>query len=153
MLDLYKGYADQYLMLECRPGAHSSPPLPAEQDLQKTLHQVATFRERIDEKFTRFRSQIQRLVDASARIVLWGSGSKAVSYLNTLELRDEIGWIVDINPFKHGKFLAGTGHEIVAPDFLREYRPDAVIIMNAIYVDEIQRDLEGMGLSPELIAI
>ena len=51
-------------------------------------------------------------------MVVWGSGSKAVGYLTTLGLRDEIAAVVDINPHKHGKFLAGTGHEIVGPDAL-----------------------------------
>jgi hypothetical protein len=60
---------------------------------------------------------------------------------------------VDVNPYKHGKYIAGTGHEVVAPRFLEAYRPDAVIAMNPIYCDEIRRDLEDMGLCPELIAL
>jgi hypothetical protein len=60
---------------------------------------------------------------------------------------------VDINPLKHGTFLAGTGQKVVAPGFLREYQPDTVIVMNPIYCDEIQRDLDRMGLSAELVPI
>ena len=56
-------------------------------------------------------------------------------------MTDEVEAVVDINPHKHGKFLAGTGHEIVAPEALRRLRPDCVVIMNGIYTDEIRADL------------
>jgi hypothetical protein len=49
--------------------------------------------------------------------------------------------------------LAGTGQLIVAPDFLQEYQPNAVIIMNAIYKNEIRQDLQEMGLSPEILTM
>jgi len=49
--------------------------------------------------------------------------------------------------------MAGTGHRIVAPDFLKEYRPDAVIVMNAIYGAEIQQELNQLGLNPSLVTL
>jgi hypothetical protein len=65
----------------------------------------------------------------------------------------EIEYVVDINPYKHGMYLAGTGHEIVPPQFLQAYRPNVVIIMNPIYCDEIRRDLEDMRITAELMAV
>jgi hypothetical protein len=41
----------------------------------------------------------------------------------------------------------------VAPKFLAEYRPDLVVVMNAVYVDEIGRELAQLGLSPQLEAL
>jgi hypothetical protein len=49
--------------------------------------------------------------------------------------------------------MSGTGQEIVSPDFLKEYQPDVVIVMNAIYCDEIGQDLKKLGLSPKIIAV
>jgi hypothetical protein len=49
--------------------------------------------------------------------------------------------------------MAGTGQQIVAPDFLTDYRPDLVLVMNPVYRAEIQRDLESRGLSPELLPV
>ena len=66
------------------------------------------------------------MAQAGKTVALWGSGSKAVSYLTTLGVTDEVQAVVDINPHKHGKFLAGTGHEIVAPEALRQLRPTAL---------------------------
>ena len=50
-------------------------------------------------------------------------------------------------------YIPGTGHRIVPPAELREFRPDVVVIMNPIYRAEIQADLSGIGLYPEVVAI
>ena len=68
-------------------------------------------------------------------------------------IEDEIAYVVDINPYRHGKFMPGTGHEIAAPDRIRGERPDVVIIMNAIYRDEIGKDLERLGAEPRILAL
>jgi SAM-dependent methyltransferase len=150
---LWKGFDDQYLMIEARPGdGRGGERFAAEEDLARTIEQVRSFRDGIQEHFRRMRSELARL-RAQGPVVLWGSGSKAVSYLNTLGIRDELEYVVDINPHKHGKFLAGTGHEIVGPEFLRGYRPAGVIVMNPIYVPEIRASLAAMGLGPEVTAV
>jgi hypothetical protein len=87
------------------------------------------------------------------KIVLWGSGSKGVAFLTTLGIRDEVEFVVDINPRKHGTFMAGTGQEIVSPEFLQEYEPDIVVIMNPAYKGEISSALDGLGLVPQVVAV
>jgi hypothetical protein len=86
-------------------------------------------------------------------VALWGSGSKAVAFLTTLGVTDEVGAVVDVNPFKHGKYLAGSGHVIVPPEHLRDYRPDVVIAMNPAYCEEIQRELDRLGAGGELMSV
>ncbi|MEM8712153.1 MAG: SAM-dependent methyltransferase, partial [Planctomycetota bacterium] len=143
----------QYLLIEARTGDPSlGHCFEAEGDLARTLESVATFKTAIQTKFTKLKAD---LAEASARgpVALWGSGSKAVSYLTTLGVGDLVSAVVDINPHKHGKFLAGTGHEIIAPEKLKEIQPAHVLIMNAIYVDEITRDLHAMGLHPTVDAL
>ena len=71
--------------------------------------------------------------------------------MTTLGVKDEIEYVVDINPNRHGKFVAGAGKMIVSPEFIRDYKPDTVIIMNPIYSKEIGQMLHEMGLSPELL--
>jgi hypothetical protein len=66
-------------------------------------------------------------------------------------MTDEIEYAVDINPYKWGKFMAGTAQQIVSPDFLLRYRPDLVVAMNPIYLAEIRATLDELGLDPELI--
>ena len=80
------------------------------------------------------------LTDNSHQIYLWGAGGKGVAFLNTLDSDCRyISKVVDINPRKRGKFIPGTGHEIVSPDYLRDIKDDVVIIiMNENYTDEIK---------------
>ena len=87
------------------------------------------------------------------KIVLWGSGSKGVSFLTTLSVPEEIEYVVDINPYRQGHYMSGTGHKIVGPEFLKEYQPDVVVVMNGIYCEEIGKNLQEMGLHPQMVAL
>ena len=49
--------------------------------------------------------------------------------------------------------MPGTGHEIVPPAELGNIRPDVVVAMNPIYLEEIGNDLREMGLKPKLLAV
>ena len=71
--------------------------------------------------------------------VIWGSGSKCVAFLTTLGIDSEIECVVDINPRRHGKYIAGVGKRIVPPEHLKEFKPETIIVMNPIYKDEIAR--------------
>lgn len=88
-----------------------------------------------------------------SRLVVWGAGSKGVTFLNVLGVRNEVDYIVDLNPHKQGKYVAGTGHEVVAPEFLKRYLPDTVIVMNPIYRDEISTMLDEMGLQASICVV
>jgi hypothetical protein len=39
------------------------------------------------------------------------------------------------------------------PDFLKKYKPDVVIVMNPIYIDEIQQSINQMNLSSKVIPV
>jgi hypothetical protein len=61
--------------------------------------------------------------------------------------------VVDINPRKAGRFLPGTGQEVILPEGLPERRPDVVVIMNPEYAPEIRTMVESMGLGCELVTL
>lgn len=155
ILDLSTEYQGQYLTLEARAAGEPvvQAPLPQEIDLERLRELVASFPTRFAAKRAEWEGRISEASARGRRIVLWGSGSKAVSFLTTLELGNAIRYAVDINPYRHGHFLPGTGQEILAPESLKRYQPDLVVIMNAVYRDEIARDLERLGLAPELVAL
>jgi len=52
-----------------------------------------------------------------------------------------------VNPRKQGKFVAGSGQQIVAPDLLRDYQPDVVLVMNALYLNEICDMLAALSVT------
>ena len=145
---------NQYLLTEAVPALPGTGSwLPEEDDLERTSGQVDRFVAAVEARIAELKDQLARWRKAGKTVALWGSGSKAVSYLTTLGVTDEVEAVVDINPHKHGKFLASTGHEIVAPEALQRLRPDCVVIMNGIYTDEIRADLDRLGLYPELSAL
>lgn len=154
VLDLWKDFDDQYLLLESRLGATGrGRPLPTEEPLEDLAREVGRFRRRHREGIDRWRAELERIRERGLRAVVWGSGSKGVAFLTTLGAVEEIRYVVDINPFRAGMFMPGTGQEIVPPEFLAGYRPDLVIVMNPVYQDEIRGDLERMGLSPEMTTV
>ena len=147
-------YDDQYLIIEAIPAdTPALPPLPQEDDIEKLKGYVKSFQAKYQSKLLYWQRLLQEIRAKDQRLVLWGSGSKAVSFLTTFQVRDGVDYVVDINPYRQGTYMAGTGQEIVAPEFLMEYQPDIVILMNPVYREEIQQDLNRMGLSPELLTI
>lgn len=153
VLSLWTDYDDQYLMIEARPGTDetvSDAPLEGEESPEELVSDVERFAADVRQRLDAWRTVLAERHRDGQRVALWGGGSKAVAFLTTLGLSDEIGAVVDINPFKHGTFLPGTAHEVVAPEALTANPPDVVVIMNPIYHDEIQVDLQRLGLTPAL---
>jgi SAM-dependent methyltransferase len=155
---LYKAYDDQYLMLEAQPAPHATDALlPQENDLATVSSLVGRFERQVSERLRSLSETLVRHRARGHRIAIWGSGSKCVSLISSLGLSGGLGAepvaVVDINPHKHGKYLAGSGLEIISPDALRSLRPDVVLVMNSIYTDEVRHDLAARSLRPELIAL
>ena len=151
---LYKTYDDQYLMLEAQPAARPTDALlPQENDLATVTSLVARFERQVKGRLESLSDALARHRERGHRLAIWGSGSKCVSLVSALALGPELVAVVDVNPHKHGKFLAGSGLEIVSPDALRTLRPEVVLVMNSIYSDEIRHDLAARSLHPELIAL
>jgi SAM-dependent methyltransferase len=154
VVDLWLDYDDQYIMLAARPsGSSALSVLEQEESLEVLAGDVADFAEGHKVALDAWREFLRGQHKAGKRAVLWGGGSKAVAFLTALGVGEEIQFAVDINPIKHGTYLAGSGHPVVAPESLLEHAPDLVLVMNPIYVDEIGRSLAAMGLSPELLAV
>jgi hypothetical protein len=97
----------------------------------------------------------RREVEGAGRVVVWGSGSKGVSFLGALgaAAAARVSHVVDINPHRQGMHMVGSGHPIVGPAALQQIRPDTVVVMNRVYVEEIGATLAGLGLSPRLLAL
>ncbi len=148
-----RGFDNQYLLLDAQPGSNPSSAQAPELDPEYTRQDVAHFVKDYANKMNWWRHFLQEGEDGRKRMAIWGSSSKCVSFLTTLEIGDEIEVVVDINPYRHGKFLAGCGHQIRPPEFLRDYRPDIVILMNPIYREEIGRHLEQLGLAPRIVSV
>ncbi len=145
--ELYEG---QFLGIDLKPvppGTNVVPSVHAEAMREYIAAFVANYNTKVDYWHQVFDTLRKRGKQAA----VWGGGSKGTMFLNTLKPGESVACMVDINPRKQGMFVAGAGHPVVSPEQLRAKSVSTVIIMNAIYRDEIQQQLGGLGLSPELL--
>ena len=154
VLEARTDYDGQYIMLEAKPApGKSDEPLAIAQDFKEIEKYVDQFSQRYAEKISYWSKVLAKVQTQGKKAVLWGSGSKGVAFLTALNVGSQVEYVVDINPHRQGTYMAATGQLVVAPEFLKEYLPDAVIIMNAVYLEEIKRDLDKMGLKPEILTL
>lgn len=154
VLDVRKDYNDQYIILESRASKGEPFKDPKLRDeLNELQKYVDRFSSRFDKKVEQWSKILSEFQTHGEKVVLWGSGSKGVTFLTTLINSNFIEYVVDINPNRQGTYMAGTGKPVVGPAFLKDYLPDAVIIMNAIYREEIKQNLDQMGLDSEILTL
>lgn len=152
--NLELAFDDQYIVQYAKPAmAPTKPRLALENDLAETRAFADSFAARVRGVQDEWRKRICDAHKSGRHVVLWGGGSKAVSFLTTLSIGPEVQAAVDVNPYKQGKFTPGTGHPVIAPQALVELPPDLVVVMNPIYIPEITHTLGSLGLKPEIIAL
>ena len=142
-------YGEQYLTIEARL-VQASEGVPRDpSDLEEMKSSLTNFEQRAQERCAQWMASLNH--HQPQRIVLWGSGSKAVALLSLLDKKVSLDYVVDINPHRQGSYMAGTGQQIVSTEYLQTYRPDLVMAMNPIYRQEIVRDLKTLGLTPDVV--
>lgn len=146
-------YANQFLTIEAKSTADAVDP-KVDDGYLKSLTKLATqFSDKYQQKLKYWQETLRNFKNDDKRVVVWGGGSKGVTFLNVLRAQSGIKYVVDINPRKQGKFVAGTGQQFVPPSFLRDYRPDVILLMNPIYADEIKAMTADLGLSPQFLQV
>lgn len=102
------------------------------------LRYYFTFAERVKEtkrKLLEFLIQAKR---EGKTIAGYGAPGKGNTLLNYCGIRtDFLDFTVDANPYKQGKYTPGTRIPILAPEKIREARPDYVLILPWNLKDEI----------------
>ena len=85
------------------------------------------------------------LVDERSKgstIAGYGAPGKANTLLNYCGIRsDLVEYLVDRNPYKHGRYTPGTHIPIYPPERLAETRPDVILILPWNLRDEIAEQL------------
>ncbi len=155
--DVWTDYDNQYLMITARPAKR---PMDLERALippsKEEVSAIRSFTREAERRIRFWQQTIDRLKQEGQHVVIWGSGSKGVAFLSALRADGDdagIEYAVDINPYRQGFFMPGTGQEIVEPAFLSAYRPEIVIAMNTIYTAEIESDLRRHRVSARVLPI
>jgi SAM-dependent methyltransferase len=71
-------------------------------------------------------------------VAVWGAGAKGATFCNLADPDcSEIACVIDVNPAKQGKYVAGTGHRIVATEDASALDAATVLVLNPNYTKEI----------------
>lgn len=103
-------------------------------------------RERWRERLAHYRAE-------NKRVIGWGAGARAISFLSAFGVTDQIPYVVDINTNRQGKYLPLTAQEVVAPEFAVGYRPDVILVTNGSFTEEIQAQARALGINPQFEAL
>lgn len=138
------GYGQQFLMVDAQPSARNQDATHADAEAVKTS--ASRFAELSQAELTKWGHELSKM---NGTAVIWGAGSKGITFANAVDAPEgRIVGLVDLNTRKHGLYAPGVGLQIVAPNDLKELRPDLVLISNALYETEIIAQVHAMGLDP-----
>ena len=123
-----------------------------------TFKKDAALRGQILEYITRSRAmmqaingRIQRVLDESKQVIVWGTGQLAMKLLGETCLgKASIAAFVDGNPINHGKVL--RGHTILSPAQLKGV-PCPIIVTSIIQGRAIARAIEQLNLPNQVVLL
>lgn len=84
--------------------------------------------------------RVENIANSNQKNVVWGASSKGVIFSIYMARHGiELGFAVDINPAKQGRYLASTGLMVKSPEhaFREMSEGDRIFIMNSNYLSEI----------------
>lgn len=151
-VDVREAFHGQFLTGYARPagGRLDGEAGNREESRSRDEQSVARFVAGYGDTLDRWRLRLDKLRESGRKTVIWGAGSKGITFLNSFDTRSVVDSVVDINPRKEGMYIAGTGHRIVSPRGLPGMRPDAVLVVNPVYRDEVDDTLRALGLRPAI---
>lgn len=151
--ELTEEFEDQFLCVHARPADEGAPNSDRRHpgEANRIAGDTASFAANYQNKVETCRHKLEQIEGRRQLAVVWGAGSKGVSFLNALK-DQKIEYVVDINPRKQGMYIPGTGQQIMRPEFLRDYQPDFIVVMNPIYRHEIRQLTKKLGLTTKFIS-
>ena len=86
---------------------------------------------------------IKQLKSESKTIYGFGAAAKGCIYMNTMNLTyEDIDCIIDDTDLKQGKYIPGTGIQVVSREMLKEKQPDYILILAHNFKDYIIESLK-----------
>jgi SAM-dependent methyltransferase len=154
VLNVSETFQGQYLCLEAQVSSREIGLLgDVGGNLESMRNDIVKFADEYRSCRTYWEDSLGRFVRQGKRVAVWGAGAKGAMFLNVFRDFGSLEYIVDVNPHKCGLYIPGTGQEVVSPEFLKQYRPDVLLIGNPNYRDEISRQVSALGIAPDLFSI
>jgi SAM-dependent methyltransferase len=135
-------FGGQYLWLEARPAEEVSA-LSRRPDALVALARRFAAAEKA--RLRAWEQSLDRL-GRGGPVAVWGAGAKGATFCNLADPdARRVACVVDINPAKQGKFVAGTGHAIVSPERAVALGVTSALVLNPNYVTEVEDRLARHG--------
>jgi novobiocin biosynthesis protein NovU/D-mycarose 3-C-methyltransferase len=115
-------------------------------NLERTLTEEYYLKwgKRTQEKIGTYKQFIMDLISQGKSIAAFGAAAKGCVFLNSCEIDyGLVRYIVDDTLFKQGKFVPGTGIEVVSREYLKTHQVDYLIILAHNFKDYIINSLKG----------
>jgi hypothetical protein len=141
-------HAGTLRILSCKESSQRQPDstMLSFLNLEKTLTEeyVLKWGKRTQEKIKTYKIFIQDLIEKGNTIVCFGAAAKGCVFLNSCNIDFTlIKYIIDDTPFKQGKFVPGTGIEVVSRELLKNIKIDYILILAHNFKDYIINSLKN----------
>ncbi|HLV21684.1 MAG TPA: class I SAM-dependent methyltransferase [Polyangiaceae bacterium] len=132
-------FGGEYLLAAAAIGVTSAgaPPIQRSRAWSPSLADVALIQ--------RWRAYL-RSSQGYGEVAVWGAAGKGATFVAWVDpQRELVDCLIDVNPRKHGSFIAGTGHPVRSlPDVAQ--RLSAVLVMNDNYLAEVTAACREQGV-------
>lgn len=117
-----------------------------EKEMSRGLNAIAYYRD-FQEKADQIKYDLLNFLieqrKNSKKVVAYGAAAKGNTLLNYCGARkDLIAFVVDVSPYKQGKYLPGSHIQVVSEEAIRRYEPDYVLILPWNIREEIMAQLD-----------
>jgi SAM-dependent methyltransferase len=156
VLEAPSAFDGQYICVEARPALANRIAEPAmPRGVPDLWSKIQSFLARLKQRMEACEEKVD-LYNKAGGCAIWGAAGKGTTLVNTIDPQNRrVRFLIDINPAKHGKYVPGTGHQIVSPSYLREQgsRIAGIVNMNPNYLEENRSILSQMSLDIPIVSL